>query len=575
MTAVEGPRVWERRRPIRDAAAVLRTSLVVLRRHWPVLCALSFAGQGARSFINDGAVRMSHINALAGLMTFILVPIATLCALTLMVWTVRTSLPSVAKTVEMGRRGPLLDIVGSVMIPFLAVYASYGYLQADDSQYAYDTLMSTNFFAPHPTGASGTPTTISVSLVVVVVIAVGLRAMLGRWSWAKAHGWVGIIRAYLEITWLFILARLISPLQDAVTSWLDDRRVVHGGSQVVDQVKGLGAPAHGFMDLLGSAFDSIDTVLLVPLAWLAVGAVIYGATIGNEETPVMQAVVRRFIRWPRLIRRAMMAARGGVDERLGPLISGLRVLQKSGLASMLMFCLLFLVTQTSSIWLFMLERTLIGPRDLAHFWMPISLPISTLNDALQMVFLVCLLGAAVDRVLRHGPASDAAGPAEMPAQVPGPADGMLEAATARALQPADEHDPGTAVQAPGPPFEQTPRPAADQTFQPAAAGQMLLPEQPAAGDPMLEPVTVRHTLQTPGGLGSDGSAFTLDPVADQTPPAPATPWPLRPTTDHEQRVPARRTDEPQAIQDSAPITETRAADETAEIPAVLDPAANH
>ena len=397
VTEVEGFRVWERRTPLRDALAVLRAGLVVLRRHWPVLCAVSFAGQAARSFIDEGAVRLSHVNALAGLMVFILVPIATLCVLTLMVWTVRTSLPSVSSLTAYTSPWRLLNTVGSVLVPFLAVYTAYGYLQADRSEYVYAVWLS------DPTGPLAIPTRITVSLVVVVIVAVALRALLLRWSWAKDHGWVGIFRAYLEVTWIAIAGSIIGPIQDAVTAWLSDRRVVQDGTVIANQAKGWGAPAHFLIDWLGAALESTDTVILVPLSWLAVGAVIYGSSIEDEDLLISPAVARWLARMPTLVRRALLALRGSIVGHFGELINGVRLLRRSGLTSMLLYCLLFLVVQTSSIWLFMLERTLIGPRDLSHFWMPVSNPLSVFNDAIQMVLLVCLLGAAVDRVLRRQP----------------------------------------------------------------------------------------------------------------------------------------------------------------------------
>jgi hypothetical protein len=58
------------------------------------------------------------------------------------------------------------------------------------------------------------------------------------------------------------------------------------------------------------------------------------------------------------------------------------------------------------------ERFLIGPRDLQDVWIPISGPLALLNDAVGVVLLTCLLGAAVDRVLRLQPPPPPAEPSE-------------------------------------------------------------------------------------------------------------------------------------------------------------------
>jgi hypothetical protein len=48
-------------------------------------------------------------------------------------------------------------------------------------------------------------------------------------------------------------------------------------------------------------------------------------------------------------------------------------------------------------------------------WMPVSGPLSVINDAIRTTLLTCLLGAAVEQVLRAQHAR------ERPASVPAPA----------------------------------------------------------------------------------------------------------------------------------------------------------
>ena len=390
-------RVWLRRSPLRDATAVLRTALVVLRRHWPLLFSLSFAGLAARGLVQDAAVRLAHHNSVLGLLVFILIPVTTLIALVLMIWKIRPSLPSITRLSRSNAGGSrrTLDLVGSVLLPFLAVYASYGYLQADRTDFNYET------WDYDRTGTSAVPSTVTTTLVIVVVVAVGLRALMSRWGPLKNREWLGIVRAYLEIVWLGILASLIGPLKSAAESWLNDRRVVHGGVVTADR---LGGPVERVLGWASELLGSVDTVILVPIAWLAVGAVIYGSAIDPEPGVVAAKLLRRaarkWARLPKIFRRPIAATRASLDESFGELADGMRVLFRTGLASMLLFCLMFLVTQTTGTWLFMLEKHMIGPHDINNFWIPISYPLGVLNDGIQLVLLVCLLGAAVDRVLR-------------------------------------------------------------------------------------------------------------------------------------------------------------------------------
>jgi hypothetical protein len=429
--AIASRRPWLRRTAAGDVLAVVRTQISIFVRHWPVLFAVSFAGLGARAFLDYAAVRLNHVNGVVGLLVFILVPITTMAAMIVMLRVLRSSLPwlsTVAETPKGGRR--TLDAIGSVLIPFLAVYASYGYLQADRSEYYYGTWIA------DPTGSVGLPDRLSAVLVVAIVAAIGLRWALGRWSWAVRRPWLGIVRAYLEIVWIGIVASVIEPIREAGWSWLTDRRVVHWGVDATHRVGQIGDPVHRAMDWFGGLFSSADTVIAVPIAWLTVGAIVYGRQIVVSDTTGRDArlarkVARRLIRLPRFVRRLIEPIRDGLRERFGPLVDGLRVLTRVGLASMVAFCLLFLLAQTAGVWLFELERALIGPRDLFHFWIPISDPLSVVNDAIQTVLLVCLLAAAADRVLSVQ-------------------------ATAATVSPARIPEPRAAVETPAPPETTTP-----------------------------------------------------------------------------------------------------------------------
>src|SRR5688572_24729286 len=110
----------------------------LLVRHWPVLLALSFAGLAARTWLMLAAVRVSRIDGVLGYLVVVLVPITTLVALILMLRAVRVSLPAVRAVGQSGGRTgvrALLDHLGSVLVPFLVVYAYSGYLNEDVSDY--------------------------------------------------------------------------------------------------------------------------------------------------------------------------------------------------------------------------------------------------------------------------------------------------------------------------------------------------------------------------------------------------------------------------------------------------------
>jgi hypothetical protein len=154
------------------------------------------------------------------------------------------------------------------------------------------------------------------------------------------------------------------------------------------------------------------------VAWLAVGAVVYGHEIRPPAPPshdLLGLAAKRWLRLPALIRRIGAEIGADLRERFGPLWFGLRLLLRAGLRPMLLFCLTFMLAHASTIWLFEIERWLVGPQDLGRVWMPLSVPLSVFNEGVSMVLLVVLLAAAVDRVLRSQD-----GVVPVPAAVPAP-----------------------------------------------------------------------------------------------------------------------------------------------------------
>ncbi|MEN3309504.1 MAG: hypothetical protein V7603_5706 [Micromonosporaceae bacterium] len=404
LSAVTGPESG-----LRSTGAVLGRAALLLVRHWPVLLALSFAGLAARGLLLIAAVWVSKANGVLGFLVMVLVPITTLTALVLMLRTVRSSLPRSSAAAGSGLS--LLDHLGSVLVPFLAVYASYGYLKDDATQYFYQVLQAEvfsnakTFTNPSQVDvAARLPFRITAVLIGVVVAAALLRWGLGRWKGAARRPWLGIIGAYLEVIWITLAAAM---LLNRAKDWLTGRQAVRwvqdGVNGTMDHLGLFSHAAHSGTSWLGGLVGDAGTVIVVPVAWLTVGAVVYGHPIAPAPVSaheLFQRAARHWFRLPGPVRKVVAGGSASLRDRFGPLVHGLRLLARTGLRPMLLFCLAFLVVQSASEWLWEVERLLIGPRDLNSVWMPLSGPLSVVNDAIRTTLLVCLLGAAVEQVLR-------------------------------------------------------------------------------------------------------------------------------------------------------------------------------
>ncbi|HEY2790737.1 MAG TPA: hypothetical protein VGJ28_00170, partial [Micromonosporaceae bacterium] len=284
------------------------------------------------------------------------------------------------------------------LIPFLAVYEASGNLHNDLYNYVYSVWRVDPFDS-----STGIPDRLNVLVAVIIVVAIGLRTALSRWNLAERHAGFGILAAYLEVIWITVAASLIA----WSWGWLSDRRFVQWWLDGVHRIDRLGAPVHHVMDWLSTLIGSADVVIALPIAWLTIAAIVYGQQISTapstREVRLARAMARRTLRLPRIIRRAIDSLRDSLLDRFGPLLMALRVVVRAGLAPMLLFCLLFMIVHTAAVWLFVVERAMIGPHDLHTFWMPLSDPLSDLNNVVGTVLLSCLIGAVVDRVLATQP----------------------------------------------------------------------------------------------------------------------------------------------------------------------------
>lgn len=399
---------------LRHLAAVLGTVGVLLLRHWPVLFALVFAGFAARRGVTLVAVQASKLDGVFGFLVFALVPVAVMTALVLMLRVLSRSLPATTADGEPGQRFRTLAHVASVLLPFIVVYASYDYFADDRSTYLLEVFQDEHSKAEAITDPSALtlderlPFTLNTTLIVVSVTALVLRFLLGLRA-DKLWSWIGFVRAYLEVLSLTLVAVFVSSVSDKVLPFIEHRRAYQAAlaawHQIVAQLGPLEEPVRAVGAWFSELFLSLEYVLVVPLAWLIVGAVVYGQSLGTPplNPKAARRAVRAARRWAKLpapIRKLGAASTANVRETMAPLAHSFRLLAHAGKVPMLLFCVLFVAVQTLPTWLWELERTLIGAQDVNEVWRPLSGPLSTLNDAVSMVLLLCLVAATVDRVLR-------------------------------------------------------------------------------------------------------------------------------------------------------------------------------
>ncbi|RLV51130.1 hypothetical protein D9V37_04215 [Nocardioides mangrovicus] len=411
--------------------AVLLTAGRLIARHWPALLALSLLGAGIRAGVLWAAVEVSDSVPILGQLILILAPLGYLLPIIAMLHLCGASLPRLKEVsaqrapeaVTEGRERRLVDVAVSVLVPFLAVYVSYGLLDQDISRFRNEAAFNefNRFSLLHTlhydyAGRLGIyPVQIAL---MIVAIAWVLRWTLGRIENLTRFLLLAFLGALVEVYYTGQVAGQSVQVRTAGTNWLDDRVAVHTVrstyERVVDHLGWFGHPVDALTTWVLGLVGSLDAVVVVPIAWLAVGAVVLGHKLA-PPAPFEHPWIERLTVVPAWLRKGLASLLSDIVERFSAFWNGLRLLGSAGLLPMLVFGLAFLVAIRIPLLFSEAVRLLIGPLD-TDTWLAISPMEAGLGLALSMAVTAPLLAAALEWVLVPSLLSEAAAGSRSPAE---------------------------------------------------------------------------------------------------------------------------------------------------------------
>lgn len=412
---------------LRSFGAVLGHALRLLVRHWPELVLIYLVGAAFHNGLLWFCVWLSEYSPVVATLVLPLVAISTLVALVLMLRTVAPSLTHVNNELpgEGSRTHRRLLLLAGTLIPFLTVYAAQGYLKEDGRAFVNaavtDELLersgSGDFNVDRAFGSGWL-------LGAIVVGAFMARWLFDRFDLPEKAVWWGLAAAYVEVLWVWLLAKTFTDVQGDVTSWVKERRFTEGLLDRWDSITAaLGPPGtalDSFAGWLGQLIGSSESLILLPVAWLTVAAVVHGRSLSAPSTTEVlvppKALADRVGRVPKPVQRAAVEATESVRGRFSTLVGGVRLLAIAGLGPMLLFCFVFLLSKQVEYGTDELIRWIVGPRDFRDA-LSISPYTSVISRGVHTVLLVALLGAAVDRILGQLEAKDSVEPTATEASV--------------------------------------------------------------------------------------------------------------------------------------------------------------
>ncbi|MCD4525220.1 hypothetical protein [Nocardioides sp. cx-173] len=415
-----------------DAALVVVDALRLLGRHWPALVSVFLLGLAARNAAMWAAVLLGRDHPVLASLLVPLAPLSMVIALVVMLRvagsSARWTLGGPEDLTETGwvARRERLALLASALVPFLTVYALQGHLDADRNQFINESYADE--FASGAAFAGGaiddrTLVTVTSWQVGLVVTGLMLRGVIDRLDLARRHPAWALVAALVEVTWLTWLAALLTERWRDAGGWVGDRVVFDETGEAWRRVTGalgpLTEPVRAVGDVLVGIVTEISAIVVTPVAWLSVGAVVLAGGLRDsrrarlEEHRVVLRARERLA--PRLERhRGWRPKRVGdlLGRRFEELVAGLRTLAHAGVVPVLTFCLVLGLAALAEWGTALLLRTLVGPRD-PDTMLAFSPYLEVATRTVYTVLIVVLVAAAVSRLLTrrlHDEAEEAVRP---------------------------------------------------------------------------------------------------------------------------------------------------------------------
>lgn len=414
--------------------SVLRAGLRVLAdagrlfaRHWPALVAVAVLAQVAHELALRAALAVAPSSGELGLLVLCFSPLATVVGIVVMLHVLRREPRDDRDRIEVRA---LLGSIASVLVPYLVIYEFYGGLSSDWQAYV-DSAALDHAFAAGAGIETADPVPEGFGLTVVLLVAGALlaRTLLERVAKRMERGVVEaggearrsartaavrIAAGYCEVVWIVVGAFTVTAVVGQVRDWWTSRVVVVEVTTWWDGVVARVDLLRPLVDALGPTTSlllaGIVTGLVVPLAWLTLGTIVYGVEAIDVVDPV-HAPADAGGRTARVVDRfnRTLGASGArkawelmldPGRRFGGLVGALAMLWRSRWSAVLLFCVAFALLTLAEQVVFTAAQAVLGQPGIV-VWRAVIGPLETVATVVVQVLTTVLLAAAADALLAN------------------------------------------------------------------------------------------------------------------------------------------------------------------------------
>ena len=406
----------ETRGAVTDTLLVVADAARLLVRHLPALLTVFLLGLACRNGAMWAAVLLGRDHPILASLLVPLAPLAMVTALVVMLRIAGSSLVAPDADRSLSRQ---VAVLTSALVPFLTVYTLTGQLKADRDQFVNesyaDEFQNGDPLAGGPL-ADRTLFTVDSWLIGLVVGVLVIRILIDVLDLVDRHPAWGLLQALVEVTWLTWFANFLTSQWEDARGWLGDRVLVGWAGDswrnLTDRFGPLTDPLRWVGDLGADTFDRVGAIVVTPVAWLAVGAVVIAGGLPASSRARLhlpsraQRLHERVVPGLELARRNRAGSKALelVGRRFEDLRDALRILVHAGVLPVLAFCLVLPLARLVEWGAALGLRSLVGPRDpdtMIYF----SLYLDIVTRTAYTLVVVVVVVSAVGRLLIARPAS--------------------------------------------------------------------------------------------------------------------------------------------------------------------------
>lgn len=338
---------------------------------------------------------------------FTLVVMTSLATIAGMLYVVREALMETRARREAGEgRESLFGALNRTALVFAGIYLTWGFVTQDvrdfmeiDLRRQPDRIL-VDAFAGEDSGVMAGLINLDVKVsLVAMVVAYVIKTLFGRRHEAGSGRFSGILAAFGELAFVFYGINALQTIVGARSDWLGGRVAVAAWHDWTEQAKASVPGWEQVTGFIGDVWPYVVDALVVPLAWLTVGILVYGAYAEDTWTTIRGTRLERAAvhveRTHKLTRLALSKLSAGWTERWIPLLNSLRLTVRGGAPLFGLFALCYVGLQLGGDYLGRAGRYLVA-FDEPYIWFVTYVPVGVVVDLLVTTLTMCLIAATFD-----------------------------------------------------------------------------------------------------------------------------------------------------------------------------------